>query len=548
MSTYGKMDYTKEEHFLAALEHFGGKDFLQENFPNMLQMLYNTREWHQELNRKNEDEPVGYEDSFEIMELCQSDTKNERGESGTSIVSLSNMSLVNKASFLQISSVVKDPVNGVIFASSAVHDTNRNNLENPLTVDSKLMSYTKSPKVLTVSDFMAASKVNGKSVCVANTINRTLEIDLANGKPDITNIVVNQPAPKNEQAFVIRVVYNGRTDNDASYNFKMATDWTSGGVRYVRVFFPFSITVNLDDDFQFCNDTPVSFGDDFMVSLASEVVQGGSVHFNTATPYIDKIKSTIDGNTLTLDFSYQADTDFNYWGIEMPLTLKQAEGVFDFHLQFTVNYAYKDNPGEILHTPILVTSEEYPESQNMVKIKQARILWGCLGKDTQLLTEDGYRNISEVKPGDKLYTNKGYIRLKNMVTGTEEKIVAVAVSEEKTLLLTKKHPIATERGIIYADGLTIGDKLKMEDGSLREIYYLEIKDYHDKVYCPELEESALIAADGIMVGDYMTKVDVVEEPEEELEPLEPELMDELIRWSEWKEQKMKEEHRKEVAK
>lgn len=545
MSINQELNYAKADDFSLALEHFGGKEFLKGNFPNMLQMLYNTRELHQKLTDNAQDEPVGYVDTFNIVNLCpHPEQRNAAGISGTAVLSVSNMSLVQKASFLHISSKIWDPVSKKPYASEAWHTEDANTMKTELPVSYSALDYTKNPRLQTVSNFVTVRKVNGKSVCVTNNVERVMEIDLADLKPDIKSIKVDQPVPKNPADTLIRVVYNGRTDPYANYNFKNVRDEMIGIVRYVEVYYPFSISVELDDAFQYCRE-PVKLEEEFMAYLASDVVQGGSVPFHTS--YTKNIRSSVNGNTLKLDFSYQGDTDANFWGTKMPLTARQAEGAFNFYLEFSVFYTFKGDTSTVFSTPIIVTSENYPGSSNKVSVKPARILWGCLGKDTRLLTEEGYRNISDVKPGDRLYTDKGYIRLKNMVTGMEEKIVAVGVSEENTLLLTEKHPIVTDRGIIYAADLTISDKLRMEDGSFREIYYLEIKEYNDQVYCPELEESALIAADGIMVGDYLTTVNVVAEPEEEPEPLEPELMEELIRWSEWQRQRMKEELAKEGA-
>lgn len=548
MSTGQQLNYAKAENFSMVLEQFGGENFLRENFPNMLQMLQNTREWHQELSENAEEGSAGYEDTFEIVNLYGDAKENDAaGESTTNILSESSMSLVQKASFLHVSSVIQDPKCGKIFASDALHDTDANTLKVALNIDHKVLRYAQNPRLETKSEFMAVSKVNGKSVCVANRTNKTLTIDLAEGKPDVSSVTVEQPVSKDTGDKLIRVVYNGRSDIYASYNFKMAKDRTYQGTRYVDVYYPFLIKVKLDEDFQYCADRPVSFGDDFMASLASDVVQGGSVHFNTA--YIGNIKASLeDASTLKLEFPYQGDTTANFWGVQMPLTARQTNGKFDFHLQFTVRYAKKSYPDEVFQTPILVTSEDLTPSANMASVKRAQILWGCLGKDTKLLTEDGYRLITEVNPGDKLYTDKGYIKLKNMVTGTEETIVAVGVSEEQTLFLTEKHPIVTDRGLIYAVDLMVGDKLKMEDGSFQKIYYLEMMDYNDAVYSPELEESALIVADGFVVGDYLTTADAVEEVVEDPEPLEPELLEELIRWSEYQGQKMREDLTKEEVK
>ena len=88
-------------------------------------------------------------------------------------------------------------------------------------------------------------------------------------------------------------------------------------------------------------------------------------------------------------------------------------------------------------------------------------LWGCLGKDTMLRTESGMKKISDITVGEKIFTEKGFVPLKNMVTGTEEKIVALGVSEDATLFITKKHPVATERGIIRTEVIKTFTILKL---------------------------------------------------------------------------------------
>ena len=528
-----KMNYSNDEHFALALESYGGEEYLRENFPNILKMLYNTREWHREC-LQNEDEKIGYTDAFNIVELVQlgnNEVDEERG-----VFCQSDMSLVEEASFVHMSSLISDPKIGKCFGSFAVHDTKVNVLKKSLKVTHDMLNYTKNPEVQTETTFKVVKKVNGRSVCTADVHDKKLVVDLADIKPDIQKINVKQPVSKKESDSYIRLVYNGRQDDDASYNYKDASCIKIGDTDYVTVYYPFLVEVTLSDGFVFDKKIPVDFGKYFRASLASDVVKGGEICFNTA--YDNKIKTEVskDGKTLTFDFSYESGTEKNYWGVEMPLTSYVADGYFDFHLQFTINYM--DIGGGEYSSVVIVTSENLPASDNLVKIKQSKILWGCLGKDTRVHTENGYKKISEIEIGEKLFTNKGYLALKNMVTGTEKKAFAVAVSENAVLILTGKHPISTDKGIIYAEDLTVGHKLEMEDGTFKEIYYLEGIDYNDKVYCPELEESALLSAEGIMVGDFHTFPNVEKAPEKELEPLEPELLEELIRWSELQNEKL----------
>ena len=334
-------------------------------------------------------------------------------------------------------------------------------------------------------------------------------------------------------------MYNGRKDSEAVYNFSKAKDRTESGVRYVQVYYPFSIEVTLDKTFEFDPINPVSFNYNLLISIASSVIDGGEVHFNSAK--WSKIKTTVNGNKLTFDFPYSSGTEDNYWYVEMPLTAKQADGYFDFHLNFSINFGLKGSGNYDLKTSVIISSEDLPESPNLKKIKQSRILWGCLGKDTVIRTENGYKNISEIEVGEKIFSDKGFLALTNIVTGTEDKIVAVGVAEDKTLLITENHPIATNRGMVRAIDLTISDKIMVEDGTFQYIYYLEVKDYNDKVYSLELEEAALISADGLMVGDYLTPVPDAPLEEEIMEPLEPELIEELKKWSNLRNEQLQKE-------
>ncbi len=38
-----KLNFKNDDQFQIALERFGGEDFLKENFPRILKMLYDTR-------------------------------------------------------------------------------------------------------------------------------------------------------------------------------------------------------------------------------------------------------------------------------------------------------------------------------------------------------------------------------------------------------------------------------------------------------------------------------------------------------------------------
>jgi Pretoxin HINT domain len=535
MSKAKILNYANNDHFQKVLERYGGEEYLKENFPHIRKMLYNTREWHgsKQNETAKEDNENGYTDTFSILELPVSDkdvsNATIEAENNTAVYCDSVMSLVKKQSFLHMSSETSDPKHGKVFGAFSVHELNEHKLNKSLKVDASYLKYSKEPCVQTRTSFAAFSNVDGKSICTVDCPEKFLEIDISEMTEDVTDISVSAPCPKTETDTYIRVVYNGRQDAKAAYNFVKATDRTEGGIRYVKVFYPFSIEVTLDDMFAFDPVNPINYDQNLLISMASSVIKGGEVHYNTAK--WENINVSATGNKLTFDFPYSGGDEKNYWYVEMPLTAKQAEGYFDFHLNFSANYGLKDSGTYDFKTFIIVSSEDLPDSPNLEKIKKSKILWGCLGKDTIIKTEKGYKNISEVKVGEKIFTDKGFLAIKNIVTGTEEKIVAVGISDEKTLHITKNHPIATDRGMVRAIDLTISDKLNVEDGTYQDIHYLEVKDYKDKVFSLELEKTAMISADGLMVGDYLTPIPDAVVEEENIEPLEPELVEELKRWS-----------------
>ncbi len=539
-------NFYKNEEVNQMLDYFGGKELLEAEYPAILRMLNDTEEACQQMVQNETEEEVGYRDTcrVEILPVKDRANSNKAKHAMPSVSARSVLSVKKPASFLQMTGTLTDPATAKVFGAFSVYDKEdektggKHKLTKEILVDRTLFSYTNNTSVVAKTTFLAVTNVSGTPVC---TLEETKEgvITIDDTLETIRNIEVIEPAPKNASDANIRVVYNGRRDSNAAYNFIKAKDRTIRGNRYVEVYYPFKVIVTLNDGYYFDKDNPVMFDSSFYLTLASEVVEGGAVHFNTAL--CDKIDRNVsdEEKKLTLSFPYSPNDTSNYWGVEMPLTQKQAAGMFDFHLNFTIHFYNSQIPGHNEYAAIVVSSESGAVSDNYRQVKRSSILWGCLGKDTLVRTESGQKKISEIQVGENIWTEKGFIPLKNMVTGTEEKIIAVAVDEEKVLYITEKHPIVTARGMIEAGSLEVGDQLKMEDGTFKALYYFETLDYNDKVFCPELAESACISAEGIMVGDYLTHSQEEEAEQMVSQPLDAELMEQLVKWTEMKDKQMK---------
>lgn len=548
------LNFASESDFSSVLDYFGGEEHLKNNFPNMLQMVYATRELHEqaggislesESEDYNEGLNTGYEDSYDIIELPEVQTQSLAAEQKCSAVyTRSSMSLTENRSFLHLSSEITDPKTGKVFYAYAVHDKDKSYLETTQRVTGNLLNYSDNVDIQVKSEFMTVKNVNGKNVCDTGVINRTRDINILNMTNDIKDIKVIAPVPKNDKDSIIKVVYKDRYDKDAAYTFKKATK--NGNA--VTVYYPFSIQIELDDAYEF-DTTPIKYDKDFYISLASDVIKkennggGGEVHFNEAFKR-SKIQVMVQGNILTLTLPYESDSDKTYWGTDMVLTGNQASGYFDFHLNANIYYHIK-NIEYHLSTTIVVTSlnlNGIGTSPNMRKIQQSSICWGCLGKNTRIMTKQGEKNISELCEGDIIITDSGEAALKQLITGHSEKIIAVGTCENDSVWLTAEHPISTQRGLICAGNLTANDCLKTKSGELKEINYLVGMDYNDAVYSLELEHSALIVANGYLTGDYKTAPlgeNSAINLQNEAEPIDEELLEELERWSEWKDEQLR---------
>lgn len=118
-----------------------------------------------------------------------------------------------------------------------------------------------------------------------------------------------------------------------------------------------------------------------------------------------------------------------------------------------------------------------------------------------------------------------------MITGHEEYMVKAGIEGDAPLLLSEKHPVKTDRGIIAAGNLTPGDKLMGNDGNFHNIIYLDNVEYNDAVYSIEFETNTLFYANGISVGDYLTTPDIKNVSKPVAEPLDPKLLAELEAWT-----------------
>ena len=523
------MDMRSESGYRQVLDDFGGEEMLREKYPRILQMLEDTRAARmkeEEDSSVEDEEPKGYEDAYWIDEVAIYGDDRKNG-----VYARSKMSLIKKHPKITMISKTYDEKTNKVFGAYSISENNACVLDKKTVIDHSIIKYTNNVEVKTRTSYYCLDQVDSKFILAKDPVVCESVTDISSLESIVKRIEVHEPKALSG-ANTIRIVYNDRSDKSAAYTFKKAGDRYFAGTRYVEVFYPFLVEVELANGYTF-DDPPVRLLSDLYMSLASDVVEGGEVHFNTGM--MNNISYSLPAaNRLMVDFSYNPDNQHNYWGVDMPLTDAQAKGDFDFHLNFDIYFRDLENKG--YNSSIIVTSASYPPSENTAKVDKSNIKWGCIGAGAMIWTKEGEKDISKLNIGDMIYTENGYRKLINLVTGNEREMISISVDGHEPLLISKKHAIPVERGIVEAGDVVPEDRVRLYDGRYVPIKELKSVSYDGKVYSPELGESDMVFANGIMVGDYLTRADCEKTPaaEEEVAAIDPELWGELNEWEkEW---------------
>jgi hypothetical protein len=112
---------------------------------------------------------------------------------------------------------------------------------------------------------------------------------------------------------------------------------------------------------------------------------------------------------------------------------------------------------------------------------------GCFTAGTQVYTEEGYKNIEDIKVGDKVwaYNDKtGKLELKGVIdTFTRDfKQVYIVHFGDEILEATHEHPFFIGGKWLKVDELKVGDLLTLYDGTTQAISKIELVEGDFKVY------------------------------------------------------------------
>lgn len=143
-----------------------------------------------------------------------------------------------------------------------------------------------------------------------------------------------------------------------------------------------------------------------------------------------------------------------------------------------------------------------------VCVKVSKRTNGCFAKGTQVQMSHGKsEKIENLRAGDSVRLADGRTSsIYKVVAGPEtENMIEFTTYSGKKLMVTSKHPMATQNGIKAANQVSEKDLLKLADGSFTLLTKIEQKKTQHQVYNFELagaaDEDHLVVANGIVSGE-----------------------------------------------
>ncbi len=479
-----KHDYSDPVHFQHIVDSWGGEEFLKEKYPLIYEMLCNTREYHIRLKSKgdfaeetNSTKP-GYKNSAKIRYVNY--------DMATKLATASSNHRTGLNPTLTIVSRVVDLSNNQNLDGYAIVDNNVSSIEGYVEQPSKSLIASQDKKFQVLSDFNTITYNDiGQRVSEAET--RISDVIKVRGISSLVKSVsVKHPeATKNPLRANTVIVYDrqGIVNQDYDYYFPLVSAGNN-----INVQLEFEGSATFDDDVKIY--VPKSEN----VRLELEHPSFGTITFNNHADIVFKV----EGNVLSWVFPKN-------WNAQLLKKTFTSGTNFDLYCEIKVEVSFGNGTPLPILVPITISSKNVDHVDPSYKrIRKINIYWGCIGKDTQIKMADGsFKLVSEIQPGESVTGAYGEtVKVKDIMTGKEEQMIKVGVKSGNNILLTEDHPVLTERGMVMAKNLLVGDVLVLEGEKafLTEAYKVE---YNDTVYSLVLDKpDTNIIGNNFIIGDF----------------------------------------------
>lgn len=508
-----KLDYSNPLHFQHMLDARGGEEYLKEKYPLVYEIMCNTREHHAKLKAEGRSVATdmlapGYKKSAKIRYV------NFKMDSKLSTASSIHRTEINPT--LTIASQIIDLGNNQLIDGYAITGNSLASIEGYLEQPSKALISTNDRKFHVFSAFSTLT-YSDTGQTIEDAEYHTSDVIKVKGVSTIVkSVAVTHPeATKNPLRQNTVIVYDrqGIANNDYDYYFPLASAGNN-----IKVQLPFEGSATFDKDV-----TPIPPTAD-NIRLELEHPNFGTIIFNNHA----NIQFTVNGNVLSWVFP----TD---WKAQIFKKSFVSGTNFDLYCEMKVKVAFEGGAPLDILVPITISSKNIDHADPSFKrIRKINIYWGCVGKDTLIEMADGTKKrIAEIQPGEyvkDVYTGEA-IKVTDNISGYEEEMMRAEAQTGDSILLTREHPVLTERGMVMSKNFEVAEVfvLKDEKSFLKESYAVP---YNDKVYSLVLEKPTCIFGNNFIIGDFEAQQKAMSE-EAKIETTEMKPNEYQIQWKEF---------------
>lgn len=478
-------DYSNELHYKYALEVLGGKEHIKKNYPLVFKLFERAKE-NSELGikLKTNDDPAldGFSDSMKVRDISY--------DNQYIVSAMSAKYRADKPSIAISARLVDKSNENVVGTLNIYGEDDTDSLDGQIAKLASELISSDDKEFSTIADFyyMDEDEYGNPVVASCSTLYNDFKVEGTN--TIVANFVVNKPTTeKNPSRDKVVIVYNREAQVHEDYDYAYDNNkYKQGDREMVKVYIPVTATVTLSDGF-----SVIGLNKDMGCVLQIEDLNKGVVNHYGG---FDSIQTEINNNVIKWTFP-------EYWQNALDVSNFGAKTTVNIYNKMELNIK-KNSTGMFMHIPVVFQSKGSPSGdRSSIISKPIFIQWGCLGKNTKVLMPDKtYKEISEIKIGEMVLNEKmEEIKVTNIYSGEEEKMILIETTGNKKVLVTSGHPVCTMRGNIAAREINASDMIKTLNG-FEEIYALQIVDYNDTVYNLCFEKENIIICDEIAVGDY----------------------------------------------
>lgn len=524
-----ELDFTRETHYAFFLEHLGGEEHLIRTAPELLDSLRTQRNGILRAESRND---LNLTDDYLVHELKVTPNLQDATNALTFRLSAkTELSLCSTSLIPQIKvchyfrdARTKDIINQIDQTVSG--ETNR--FVSPAACDSLTAGLTE--RLIRIDSVYAAADqscdgtpfLRGK-VCSSTAIIQSFQNDVC--KVELSDPVIKHP-DRTYHPDKVCVSYDRKSQmSDPDYHKEMQLE---PEIQDMPVYLPFTITISLKNQAYFYKMPKTGYfyekyqprislyrilNDEKEMPGCARMIQPWS-QISDKNVEILEYNKTASGeiiseqpNKIRITFPQDWNSDLTSSSVMDRTTEAELYGNLLLNIKHPTGTAYKDG-----YVSIIAQYEYQSTDPSQVKVERLFYQWGCVARDTLLLTPAGLLAAQDVKIGDMLLAPDGRaMPVQDIITGMEKTLLCIK-TRQNTLQVSDTHTLCLEgdNGSFHpvpACEAQIGQRIyAWSTGESKpvpeEILSITAVPYEDTVYNFRFDEETWIIGNGLLIGDY----------------------------------------------